>query len=166
MPRGRKPGGFKIRTEDSLLRLCEPEPNTGCWYYMGPVNWGGYGSIGFRGRKAGVHRVMYEVAVGPIPKGMDVCHKCDVRCCINPQHLFVGTRKENLDDMSRKGRRVPPRGERNAKNKLSPAQVFEIRAAIARGEKLKSIAPRFGITSMTVSNIKNGQSWAHLKETT
>lgn len=164
MPRGRKPGGFKTRTVDSLLALCEPEPNSGCWYYMGILNPGGYGGICFRGRRIGIHRAMYQVAIGPIPAGMDVCHKCDVRCCINPNHLFVGTRRENLADMDRKGRRVPPRGERHAKAKLTEADVRAIWADIRRGDRLLDIGPRYGISHITVSSIKNGKCWAHLGE--
>lgn len=76
----------------------------GCWLWQGFIHESGYGARNYRGRNIRVHRMMYMLCVGPIPKGLDVCHTCDVRHCVNPAHLWVGTRKDNMADCVEKGR--------------------------------------------------------------
>lgn len=77
---------------------------SGCWLYRGFVHKNGYGDMCYRGKNMRVHRLSYRLHKGEIPPGMDVCHTCDVRNCVNPDHLWVGTRKENVDDMTVKAR--------------------------------------------------------------
>jgi hypothetical protein len=77
---------------------------TGCWLWQGTLGWKGYGQISYRNKQWGTHRLSYTLHKGPIPKGMLVCHTCDVRNCVNPEHLWVGTNKQNMVDCSRKGR--------------------------------------------------------------
>lgn len=96
-----------------------PEPNTGCWLWMGTTCPLGYGHVRLSRAERKVrsnlaHRIAYERAFGPIPAGLKCCHRCDVPSCVNPDHLFLGTQKDNLRDMFAKGRARPagvaPRG--------------------------------------------------------
>lgn len=98
-------------THPDFLNRISPEPNTGCWLWLGCSNPNGYGSFGHERvdgvrRKRSAHRYSFEYTNGPIPDGMFVCHRCDTKACVNPDHLFLGTPKDNMQDMIRKGRQV------------------------------------------------------------
>jgi len=80
---------------------CLPGP---CWLWTGTRQHNGYGRILVDGRMRQAHRVSYELTFGPVPAGLQVCHKCDNPPCVNPDHLFVGTQSDNLFDQGRKGR--------------------------------------------------------------
>lgn len=80
------------------------EKTTSCWLWIGSKTGSGYGKLKRKGKFYTAHRVSWEVYNGPIPKGMLVLHTCDVRNCVNPKHLFLGTHQDNMDDMVRKGR--------------------------------------------------------------
>ena len=91
-------------TEERLLDHCEPEPNSGCWLWTASCYNGGYGQIKVDGKTKIAHRVAYETWVGEIPEGLCVCHKCDIPGCIRPDHLFIGTQKDNVHDCMKKER--------------------------------------------------------------
>jgi hypothetical protein len=95
------------KKRDHLARKTRLDEN-GCLIWTGPVDRGGYGEMKFENGPKRVtfraHRAAYEVACGPIPNGMFVCHTCDVPLCCNPEHLFLGSHQDNMDDMARKGR--------------------------------------------------------------
>lgn len=76
----------------------------GCWLWTGARSTGGYGCLSVGGKQALAHRFSYEMAHGPIPAGKLACHKCDVRCCVNPDHIFIGTHTDNARDRAAKGR--------------------------------------------------------------
>ena len=134
----------------------------GCWTWTGPVSAYGYGMIRTGGRGAYVyaHRFSYELHRGAIPADMFVCHTCDVRACVNPAHLFLGTHKDNRLDMIAKGRNA--RGERAGGVKLAESGAAEVIAALARRESVTEIARRHGITRGAVYGILRGENWKHL----
>ena len=126
-----------------------------CWEWLGGTGSSGYGKLYDGTGTASAHRLAYATWVGPIPAGMNVCHHCDNRLCVNPAHLFLGTTAENQADMRAKGRRVDA-------VRLSDDQVDEIRAAYTgrRGEQT-AIASRFGVSIATISLIVRGLHRQH-----
>lgn len=138
------------------------EPNSGCWLWAGAVADTGYGKmIAFGQPKASAHRVSWRLHCGEIPPGAQICHRCDVRLCVNPAHLFVGTAADNSADMLRKGRHRtrPNRGESNGSSKLTEAQAREIKDGT---ECAKAVAARFGISRALVYHIRRGIAWRHI----
>jgi hypothetical protein len=125
-----------------------------CWIWCGGINQMGYG---FYGRHK-AHRMSWEFSFGPIPKGMCVCHKCDVRNCVNPSHLFLGTTAENNYDMFRKGRFVSVKGEAHGMARLKPWQVTFIRATAKRGQ-YSALSREFGVSVEQIRRIALGQQW-------
>lgn len=131
----------------------------GCWEWNRHLLALGYAQVKVAGKQYRAHRLSYEYYVGPIPAGMIVCHKCDNRKCINPEHLFVGTTQDNVDDKMRKGRFRPCKGEQSGTAKLSAAQI----AAIRVDERSQyAIAKEYGISQSNVSMIKRGVTWGTL----
>jgi hypothetical protein len=132
-----------------------------CWPWIGSIDTRGYGTIGADGGRPlmRAHRVAYELTRGPIPAGLVVCHVCDNRACVNPEHLFVATQRENVLDMVRKGRRQWPNGEHHYIAKLTAADVLNIRDD-PRPPRL--IRAQYDIGKTTLYQIKRRESWRHL----
>lgn len=132
-----------------------PITECGCLVWMGPISKRtGYGHMVIKARPFMPHRVAWEVANGPIPSGMFVLHRCDIRTCINPEHLFLGTHKENMRDMQRKQRSAS--GERNGAAKLTPSEIAEIRGSLLSNKRL---AAYYGVSPAAIHNIKTMKSW-------
>ena len=135
-----------------------------CWVWIASKMRTGYGQINARdGRIVTAHRLSYQLHKGEIPSGMFVCHTCDNRACVNPDHLWLGTPKDNIQDMMKKGRAVrnPARGTKNHAAKLTENQVAEIYTSRKSNVEL---AKQFGVTAACVFNIKNGFSWSHFTQ--
>lgn len=115
----------------------------------------GYGKFWVDGVEHRAHRWAWERENGPIPDGLFVCHKCDVRACVNPAHLFLGTHDDNMADRCAKGRTLS--GPDNNKWKLPDDSIREIVEALVRGEAQTAIAKRYDIAQGTVSLIKLGR---------
>lgn len=133
-----------------------PEPNAGCWLWVGNVSPKGYGQMTVQGRTRGAHRLAFEAVHGPQPSHVCVCHRCDVPSCCNPDHMFPGSHADNAADRGRKARGHRPTGERNANARLSAADVAAIRASDEPGTVL---AARYGVSRATVSMIRNHKTW-------
>lgn len=129
----------------------------GCWNWTRSTN-RGYGVVNYMGRTWGAHRVAYELKKGPIPDGLSVCHSCDNPGCINPDHLFAGTHKRNMQDMFEKGR--------NGSVKLADSQVVALLRDYINGASIKEIAARYGISAQSVPDFTSGKSrkWLHGKD--
>ena len=139
---------------------------TGCWTWTGHLHRNGYGyfHIGsYETRKALLpHRVSWELAFGPIPVGLCVCHRCDNRVCVNPDHLFLGTHAENLADMRAKGRSPGPpvlRGAAHGRAKLTEDQVHAIRKGYASGKRIADLVSEFGSHKSTIWRIVHNRGW-------
>lgn len=131
----------------------------GCWEWQGPPNKSGYGRIWAEGRRWLAHRRAFVLAKGPIPEGMCVCHACDNRLCVNPDHLWLGTNADNVADREAKGRRAAPVGETNPNARLTAADVALIRAE--RGHRIISrVARQFGVSRTQVKRIRDMEAWA------
>lgn len=129
-----------------------------CWRWTGKIGKGGYGSMNKQGISTYVHRIAWELHFGPVPDGKYVCHHCDNRWCVNPDHLFVGTSAENFADMRAKGRHS--HGERCSH--LTADDVLEIRRLYDSGMRRVHIARHFRTTSKNVHHIGRRRSWKHI----
>ena len=159
--------------------------NSGCWRWTGFIRASGYGHFTLRHGKnrytrGTAHRAAWTLYRGTIPAGMFVCHHCDNPSCVNPDHLFVGTARDNTNDMMRKGRRVGPstanrargdnhpsrlkpeclvRGTAHHQAKITENEVLKIRASTMKGVELARI---FGLAPVTISRIRRHIIWRHV----
>jgi hypothetical protein len=121
----------------------------------------GYYFLTYNYQRKTLHRHVYEEMFGEIPIGLVVRHKCDNRGCINPEHLELGTYKDNSQDMVSRGRSL--KGEKHPASKLSDDDIREIRKLANKGVKRKDICVMFGIKNInTITMIKYGHSWGHV----
>lgn len=153
----------------------------GCWEWQSTKGSGGYGMFWFQGRTRPAHKISYIIDHGigymDIPSNLFVCHECDNRRCVRPDHLWLGTNDDNMADMVAKGR--SPKGDRNASRiaggayqrgqlngraKLTPEQVLDIRSRpiIRRYGHWTALAREFGVDPVTIQMAAKGRKWKHL----
>lgn len=137
-----------------------------CWEWEACKNDSGYGMFNFSGQTRKAHRVAYQFYVGEIPEGMCVCHQCDNPGCVNPAHLFLGTKFDNNKDCESKGRGVGKgrgeSGERHHGAKLTNMQAIGIRARYSNGERGVDLAKEFGVSRATISMIVRKRTWRNI----
>lgn len=151
-----------------------------CWLWTGAIDWNGYGQLNIRddcGKRTCTQatRVSWELHRGPIPAGLHVCHNCpggDNPRCVNPDHLFLGTPKDNVADSIAKGRwftearfaarSVRQRGEKRPGSKLTPEVIIAIRQRAAAGELQKALALEFNVSRPLISRIVSQKKWKHV----
>jgi hypothetical protein len=157
---------FSMQTEKSL----------GCWHWIGCLNPKGYGVIFIEGRPRLAHRFSWERANGPIAPGLCVLHHCDNRRCVRPDHLFLGTRGDNIKDCVAKGRtalgdkngsRIYPerlsRGQSQWKARLTDEAVVAIRRSHAAGERpLSKLAKHYGVSTHCIFCVVHRRTWKHI----
>lgn len=154
-----------IESQESRARfwsLVEKADPFQCWLWIGFIHQQGYGQLNRRGTTLWAHRFAWAITNGVIPKGMSVLHTCDVRNCVNPAHLFLGTLDDNMKDMVRKGRQNRRWGAGNSNARLSEEQVIQMRTRMDAGESIRSIATEFGVAWNTAWCIKARTRWQRL----
>jgi hypothetical protein len=154
------------------------QAENGCVEWNGGMFSSGYGCFSWTAstgkcRTILAHRMSFGISRGYMPSGLHVCHKCDNKKCVCPDHLFSGTARDNLLDMSSKGRLVAsrkmpaasiPRGIHHGRSKLRDNDIREIRRLCAEGQKPKDVGQRFNITASNVYYISRRLTWGHVPD--
>lgn len=130
----------------------------GCWEWQGARHRQGYGNFPYKRSVHLAHRISWKLFKGEIPINMKVCHKCDNPPCVNPDHLFLGYQKDNVNDMFKKQRK-DHKGEKHPRVKLTKQQILEIRDLLNRGITQEIICSKYGITNSHVGSIKHRRTW-------
>jgi hypothetical protein len=138
-------------------------PNN-CWEWIAGKYYNGYGQFYDGKNKICAHRFSYKLAYGEIDQKLVVCHKCDNRSCVNPDHLFLGTQQDNIRDMYNKNRQVITSlpGSRNGNVTLTESKVLEMRVLYNNGTQIAEIARRFDTSETQTARIVKLQGWKHI----
>ena len=154
--RGRRRPGLRER----IYRGVRLVRATGCWEWQGSIDSCGYARVNVGGKNLTASRYAYGIFVGAIPDGLCVLHRCDNRKCVNPEHLYAGTKRDNSNDALERGRHAI--GERHPRARLTELAVVEIRRAASGGETQRSIARRLRVSRAAVWSAVHGLSWKHV----
>lgn len=145
---------------ERFLSKVDPEPNSGCWLWNAAQTVFGYGQFWMADRDDRMaHRYSYEYHKGKIPDGLCVLHKCDIPSCVNPDHLFLGTHRENALDKVNKGRAKGNSGTGNHLSKLDETKADQARVAVKSGALIKDVARQYGVHASTISKVLSGKTW-------
>jgi len=144
----------KVLIERFMSKVEESKDDEGCWDWKAGKFTNGYGSISIAGKNKLAHRVAYRLFLGPITENKLVCHKCDNKSCVNPDHLFLGDQFDNMRTVNKKGRV-------NGNAKLTESDIKYIKNSSAMNT---SLARLFNVSPSTISLIKKGKTWKHVNE--
>lgn len=168
LPKRRKPPRSGIRDEDGPIRCPShlikrgsiPEPNSGCWLWLGSLSQKGYGVVWYGGKNIKAHRLSWFAFRHDEPaNGLHVLHRCDNRACVNPEHLFIGTHQENIADMVAKGRQQRRPGALHNMARLTEDQA---KAILTDPRSARVVAAIYGVSKSTISMLRSGHNWKHL----
>lgn len=137
------------------------EKTAECWIWTARTTRQGYGRFFANGRNNLAHRVSYEMFVG-VAGDMHVLHRCDNPSCVRPDHLFLGSNKDNVDDKVAKGRTPPAKGELNPHSRLKKEDVLKIRSMHANKVPRSLIAKEFAVVPAYINQIVNRKAWRHI----
>ena len=157
--RSKSCGCFRKNFKELFFR--HVEKSDGCWNWIGSLNQKGYGSFNnskFLTKRT--HRISWIIHFGKIPKGLFVCHSCDNPACVNPEHLFLGTAQDNTNDMFKKNREKPLKGEDCPRSKLTKEDVINIRNE--SNLKKVDLAKKYGVSKDHIDGIIRRDSWRHI----
>jgi len=138
-------------------RMHIPEPNSGCWLWTAAL-WGEYGTFWLDGRGVLAHRAAYEIFIAKPPPDQFVCHRCDTKLCVNPEHLFLGTAADNMRDRDRKLRQA--KGAQFARSGITDATV---RLILASSLPDTEWAARLGVSKGAINHIRHRRNWRHIE---
>ena len=136
-----------------------PYVGTPCREWIKRKNEKGYGQIGIGGKSYLTHKLMWEVCKGPVPIGLQVCHRCDNPSCVRLDHLFLGTNRDNAKDSKDKGRRARLKGSRHGRAKLTESDVMSIRSS---SQGINDLAALYGVAAQNIRHIVQRKTWTHL----
>lgn len=158
---------MRANTETDFWNHVKADVDDDCWEWQLSCRNNGYGQFRFQRRHRSAHRLAWEFTYGVIQDGLFVLHGCDNRKCCRPTHLFLGTQKENIRDMIRKGRRAPYiggglQGEAHGCAKLTESEVVSIRSVLTLKSKTQcELAAIYGVSQSMISLIKQNKNWRH-----
>lgn len=156
------PAAIKDLRAHFISKMDEHSDRNKCWNWTGHKFCNGYGCFYVKRRPKTAHRIAWEWLVGSIPDGLCVLHKCDNRACCNPDHLFIGTKKDNTQDCIRKGRFKTLPGEGNHQARFTNSAVMEMRSLFSSGKSKAEIARMYSTTSSRIRQIVNRKEWVHI----
>lgn len=156
----RRSNKFKTSDESFLSKFNAVESEK-CWEWSSTIESSGYGIFTFNKKTYKSHRYSYEFYNKIAPLSLFVCHRCDNRKCVNPNHLFLGTHKDNMEDMAKKLRGT--NGEKNTQSKLNTNDIISIRSAYNNLDiKMSEIAEIYGVSKGAISFLVRGITWRHI----
>lgn len=167
--RARHPEKYGALQESDFWSRVNKSEN--CWLWTGPTRGRGYGAW----KNTYAHRYSYRLAFGDVPESLSVLHRCDVPACVNPNHLFLGTHQENMEDMkakhrsqsgdqnpSRKHPELMSRGTDRWNAKLNPEAVRQMRSLAETGMQVSAIAKKYGVNRLTARSVVKRLTWRHV----